>query len=187
LQNFNQRNNVRCLQALRAESLSVIVRAPDAYLRGVASAVPIAFSSAVPDVRMRPGNQRALTGPGRVESFLLGGIRAPLSPLDPSFGAFEPSRIQWLLFAAALVVPASLARAARKKRPKAPKNDPLILAFMACIALTGVVFTQLTEVGENNRLMVVSWPMLLAGAGLLLAKDPCRACEGPPGETDEAS
>lgn len=168
--NLNNRATVACLEEVRAESLRVLARAPDAYLRGVGRALPIAARSAVPDVRVRTGNQRALEGPGRVEATVLGSLEPGPDPFDPSFGDAHPRSVQWVLVAVALVVPAYLAwvvvgRLRRRDRGLDPDEDTPVLAFVLVVALTGVVLTQLTEVGENNRLVVACWPMLLAGLG----------------------
>ncbi|MGN6694488.1 MAG: hypothetical protein ACTHN0_09940, partial [Aquihabitans sp.] len=168
--NLNYRNNVACLEALRDESLRVLVRAPDAYLRSVAHAVPIALMSAVPDVRTRDGNQAALAGPGRIEAGILGSIEPGPDPFDPAYGRLQATSTQWVLALAALVVPAYLAwLLVRRTRAGNPDGDAPVLAFVLFVALTGVVLTQLTEVGENNRLIVASWPMLLAGTGMLVS------------------
>ena len=167
--NLNNRHQLQCLEALRNESIRVVVRAPDAYLRAVGRAATVASYNAVPDVRTRVGNQRALRGPGRIEATLLGSIAPAPGPFDRSYGIVQPQRMQWVLVLAALVVPlylASLLFARLRARAAAP--DTPVLAFMLYVALTGVVLSQLTEVGENNRLILVSWPMLLAGAGLLV-------------------
>jgi hypothetical protein len=168
--NLNYRNNVACLKALRVESLRVLARAPDAYLRALSQAVPIALLSAVPDVRTRDGNQAALAGPGRVEAAVLGSVEPGPDPFDPSYGDLHATSTQWVLALGALVVPVYLAwLLVRRTRAGNPDGDAPVLAFALFVALTGVVLTQLTEVGENNRLMLVSWPMLLAGAGLLVS------------------
>lgn len=168
--NLNYRNNVACLEELRQESLQVLLRHPDAYVRGVGNAVPIALASAVPDVRTRDGNQDALAGPGRIEAGVLGSVEPGPGPLDPGFGDVRPASTQWVLLLAALVVPAYLGwLLVRRTRAGNPGGDAPVLGFVLYVALTGVVLTQLTEVGENNRLILISWPMLLAGAGLLIS------------------
>jgi hypothetical protein len=169
--NLNDRDRLACLHQLRTESLRVLVRAPDAYGRGVARAVPLAFTSAVPDPRVRAGNQAALDRPGRVEALLLGAVRRGPGPLEGSYGTFDPGIVAWLLVVAAVAVPISLVRQLRQRRRTGdPCRDAPVLAFILFVVLTGVVLTQLTEVGENNRLLFVTWPLLLAGSGLLLTR-----------------
>lgn len=182
--NLNHRNNVACFEALHRESLRILVRAPDAYLRGVSHAIPVALASAVPDVRTRAGNQAALAGPGRIEAALLGSIEPGPGPFDPTFGDLHPMSTQWVLLLAALVVPGFLVGAVvRRVRAGDPVGDAPVLGFVLYVALTGVVLTQLTEVGENNRLVLVSWPMLLAGAGLLVSSLGHRAPDPVPDVT----
>lgn len=178
LTNLNHRSALRCLQALRTESLRVLAAHPDAYLRAVGRAVPTAFYSAVPDVRTRPGSQQALEVPGRAESLLLGSARQPPSPLDSSFGSVLPMQTQWVLLLAALVVPSFLLWRTVTGSRRAAGPDTPVLAFMLYVIFTGVVLTQLTEVGENNRLIVTTWPMLLAGSCLLSTTVKQRVSEG---------
>lgn len=167
LNNMNERANVACFRTLRSESLAVLVAEPAAYLRGVGHAVPIALYSAVPDVRVRPGNQDALDGPGRVEALLLGSLAAPPSPLDAEFGTVVPRQMQWLLGLVAVGMPIFLAWATVARwRSDDGRDEAVVLALLLGLTLTGVVLTQLTEVGENSRLVLVAWPMLLAGLGL---------------------
>jgi hypothetical protein len=170
LNNLNHRANVACLRTLREESVQVLLQHPDAYLRGVGHAVPIAFTSTVPDVRVRAGNQDALRIPGRVEALLLGAPGEAPGPLDPDAGTFGPQWTEWVLAGVAVFVPGYLAWTLLSRRRRdgddGGPGDAPVRGFMLYLTLTGVVLTQLTEVGENNRLMVMAWPMLLAGAGL---------------------
>lgn len=166
LQNLNNRHYVACLRELRSESINVLFHKPNAYRRGVSKAAAIALYDPVPDVRTRPGNQDALRTPGRIEGLALGSLRAPPGPFERSFGRFLPMQTQWVLLFTALVVPAFLAWMLWRHRKLEPPEAP-VHAFMLFICLTGSVLTQLTEVGENSRLATISWPMLLAGAGLL--------------------
>jgi hypothetical protein len=166
LQNLNNRHYVACLRQLRSESVNVLLHQPDAYARGVSKAAAIAMYSPVPDVRTRPGNQRALQAPGRIEGLALGSLRAPPDPFEGSFGKFLPMQTQWVLVLAAVVVPAFLGWTLVRRRDFEPAEAP-VRAFMLYICLTGLVLTQLTEVGENSRLAAICWPMLLAGAGLV--------------------
>lgn len=168
--NLNERHNVRCFEQLRGESLRVLLDAPDAYLRGVRKAFPVAFSSAVPDVRVREGNQDALAGPGRVEGWALGALEPGPNPFDHRFGDFHARSTLWLLALVALAVPIFLARELWVRRRDPAAADAPVLAFVLFVSLTGSVLVQLTEVGENNRLIVPSWPMLLAGAGLAVTR-----------------
>ena len=134
--NLNNRHQLQCLEALRNESIRVVVRAPDAYLRAVGRAATVASYNAVPDVRTRVGNQRALRGPGRIEATLLGSIAPAPGPFDRSYGIVQPQRMQWVLVLAALVVPlylASLLFARLRARAAAP--DTPVLAFMLYVAL----------------------------------------------------
>jgi hypothetical protein len=166
LQNLNNRHYVACLRQLRSESINVLLHQPDAYRRGVSKAAAIALYNPVPDVRTRPGNQQALQTPGRIEGLVLGSLRAPPGPFEASFGKFLPMQTQWVLVLASAVVPAFLGYILVRRRRLEPAEAP-VHAFMLYISLTGIVLTQLTEVGENSRLAAISWPMLLAGAGLL--------------------
>jgi hypothetical protein len=166
LQNLNNRHYVACLRDLRSESINVLTRHPDAYARGVEKAAAIALYSPVPDVRTRIENQEALRTPGRIEALALGSLRAPPDPFEGSFGDFLPLQTQWLLLLAAVAVPAFLVWILFRRDPRGRVEAP-VHAFMLYVCLTGLVLTQLTEVGENSRLAAISWPMLLAGGGLL--------------------
>ena len=188
LQNLNRRTNVGCLRQLRSESIGVLFAEPSAYLRAARKAAAIAWYPTAVDVRARPGNQEALDGPGRVEGLVLGAVQPAPSPLDPSFGDVLPARMQWLLVAATVVGAVGLVLELLRPSTERLRRQRAVLGAVLALLATSTVLSQLTEVGENNRLLFVGRPLLLVAVAVAIARARRRrgpgvgAGEGPPHE-----
>jgi hypothetical protein len=177
LQNLNRRTNVRCLERLRSESLSIIRNNPAAYLRALQRSWAIAWYPTAGDVRSRAANTGALAPAGSVEGALLGSTRRAPSPFDPSFGRALPLHTQWLLLVATIVSVVGVGlEVISPSCDRMRRLRPMLVGQLYLIA-TATILCQMTEVGENNRLLYVGRSLVFVGVAISLLR--LRATRAP--------